>query len=121
MNAPLGWPSQLPPPGTPEWQVRAASWLFDLCPGEYRAYELLRRHPVVLARMARAHINAAIVAAREGWTSARVELKEVVDPATVDGAISMYEREGARLSALLREVSLVEAALADHAARQRRA
>jgi hypothetical protein len=121
MSAPVGWPSQLPPPGSSEWQERASAWLFDLCPGEYRSYELLRRHPVILARLAHAHINAAIVAAREGWTRARVELKELVDPATVDGAISMYEREGARLAALLREVSLVETALADHASRQPRA
>lgn len=86
-------------------------WLFDLCPSEYRSYEVLRRHPVVLASMAKAQVQAALSAARDGWSTARVQWRDL-EPATRDAVLSMYEREGARLTAVLREVTLVERALA---------
>lgn len=109
-QVPAGWPHQVPPPGSPDWQRKATNWLFDLCPGEYRAYEVLRRHPQVLAKMARVQVEVAIEAARDGWAGARVEWRDL-EPATRDAVISMYEREGARLASLLREVRLVERAL----------
>jgi len=112
-SAPVGWPEVIPPPGAPEWQRRAVAWLFDLCPGEYRRYDVLRRHPVLLARLAVAQVEASIEAARSGWSGIRVELRDQIEPSVIEAAISMYEREGARLSALVREVRLVEAALAE--------
>jgi hypothetical protein len=85
--------------------------LFDLCPPDYRAYEVLRRHPVVLARVAHHHVQGAIAAARTGLSTARQDLSDVADVPTVEAAVSMYEREGARLMALARSLALVEQAL----------
>ena len=111
-SVPAGWPQQVPPPGSPDWERKATNWLFDFCPGDYRSYDVLRRHPQVLARMAKVQVEASIAAARDGWAAARVEWRGL-EPATRDAVIAMYEKEGARLSAVLREVTLVERALSD--------
>ncbi len=108
---PPGWPEQVLPPGAADWERSAVGWLLDLCPGDYRAYEVLRRHPVVLARFAAHHVSGAIEAARRGLALARTELRDVVPPEAVGAAITAYEREGARLLATAREVGLVEEAL----------
>ena len=108
---PPGWPEEVRPPGTPGWERSAAAWLFDLCPPDYRAHDVLRRHPVVLARFAVHHVQAGIEAARQGLGTARAELRDVVDPETVAAAVAAYEREGARLVAASRAVGLVEEAL----------
>jgi hypothetical protein len=99
------------PPGAPDWERSASGWLLDLCPGDYRAYEVLRRHPVVLARFAAHHVAGAIDAARRGTAAARTELRDVASPEVLAAAISAYEREGARLLATARAVGLVEEAL----------
>jgi hypothetical protein len=108
---PPGWPADVRPPGTHQWERSATAWLFDLCPPDYRAYDVLRRHPVVLARVAHHHVQGGIAAARTGLSTARQDLSDVVDVATVEGAVAMYEREGARLMAIARSLALVEAAL----------
>lgn len=108
---PPGWPAAVRPPGTPGWEKSAAAWMFDLCPPDYRAHEVLRRHPVVLARMAHHHVQAGIAAARTGLSTARQDLSDVVDVGTVEAAVAAYEREGARLMALARSLDLVEQAL----------
>ena len=108
---PPGWPAEVPPPGAPGWERRAVAWLFDLFPPDYRAHEVLRRHPVVLARFAAHHVDAGIEAARRGLAAGRVELREVVPPEAVAAALAAYEREGARLIAARRAVHLVEQAL----------
>ncbi len=87
------------------------SWLFDLCPPDYRAHEVLRRHPVVLARFASHHVRAGVEAARSGLATVRQELRDVVDAETVTAAVAAYEREGARLVTTARAVGLVEEAL----------
>lgn len=86
-------------------------WLFDVCPPEYRAHDVLRRHPVVLARLAAHHVEGAITAARQGLAAVRTELRDVVPPDVVDATVAVYERESARLLATRREVGLVERAL----------
>jgi hypothetical protein len=108
---PPGWPAEVAPPGTPGWERSATGWLFDLCPPDYRAHEVLRRHPVVLARFAVHHVQAGIEAARQGLGTARADLRDVADPETVAAAVAAYEREGARLMAAARAVDLVEQAL----------
>lgn len=108
---PPGWPEQVQPPGSPDWERTATGWLLDLCPPDYRAYEVLRRHPVVLARFAAHHVQAGIEAARRGLGTAREELRDVADAQTVAAAVAAYEREGARLLATARAVLLVEEAL----------
>jgi hypothetical protein len=108
---PPGWPAEVLPPNTPGWERSATGWLFDLCPPDYRAHEVLRRHPVVLARFAVHHVHAGIEAARQGLGTARADLRDVADPETVAAAVAAYEREGARLMAAARAVDLVEQAL----------
>ena len=108
---PPGWPEEVRPPGTMDWERTATAWLFDLCPPDYRMHEVLRRHPVVLARFAHHHVRAGVDAARAGWSTARDELRNLVDPETVAAALAAYEREGARLVRTQRAVALVEQAL----------
>ncbi len=86
-------------------------WLLDLCPGDYRGYDVLRKHPAVLARFAAHHVDAAIEAARRGLALSRTELRDVVPASAIDAALQAYEREGARLLGVRRGVALVEAAL----------
>ena len=111
LPVPPGWPEPVRPAGAPDWERTAVGWLFDLCPPDYRAYGVLRAHPVVLARFAREHVAAGIEAARRGLATARVDLREVAGPETVAAAVAAYEREGARLLAVHRSVTLVEEAL----------
>jgi hypothetical protein len=108
---PPGWPLAVPPPDAPGWVRGAVAWLFDLCPADYRAYEVLRRHPVVLARVAYGHAEAAEEACRRGLALARGDLSEVAAPAVVEAALSMYEREVGRLGQAARSVLLVEESL----------
>jgi len=110
-HTPVGWPAEVPPPGTAGFSRRAVGWLFDLCPADYRAYEVLRAHPVLLARFAAGHVASAIDAARRGLATVRADLRGVVPPEAVDAAIAAYEREGARLQRIARSVDLVERAL----------
>jgi hypothetical protein len=111
LPVPPGWPAEVRPPGAPGWERTAVSWLLDLCPPEYRAYDVLRAHPVVLARFARQHVQAGVEAARRGLATARAELRDLVTPETVAAAVAAYEREGARLAGVTRAVTLVDEAL----------
>jgi len=111
VSLPPGWPAAVRPPGTHDWERTATAWLFDLCPPDYRAHEVLRRHPVVLARVAHHHVQGAITAAQSGWSTARQDLSDVADVTTIEATIAMYEREGARLVAVGRSLALVEQAL----------
>jgi hypothetical protein len=108
---PPGWPEQVRPPLSPEWERSAVAWLFDLCPPDYRAHDVLRRYPVVLARLAREHCLAGVDAARKGLATVRADLASVVPPEAVEATISAYEREGARLARAASAVALVEDAL----------
>lgn len=108
---PPGWPAQVPPPGAPGWRRAATAWLFDLCPPDYRAHDVLRRHPVVLARFAADHVDAGVDVARRGLATVRADLADLVPVEAVEAAVLAYEREGARLAAVSRSVGLVEQAL----------
>jgi hypothetical protein len=108
---PPGWPPAVRPPGAPEWERSAVGWLFDQCPGDYRSYDVLRAHPVVLARFTAHALAAALDASRRGLSTARTELRDAVPPHVVEAAVQAYEREGARLLAVQRAVALVEDAL----------
>ena len=99
------------PPGAPWWEDTAVGWLLDQCPPDYRMYAGLRRHPVVLARFAAWHAEACIQAAQRGIAEARTSLRDVLPTESVEGAVAMWEREGARLLRIKRAVGLVEEAL----------
>ena len=109
--APPGWPARVRPPGAPDWESTATSWLLDISPPEYRSYPVLRRHPVVLARFAALHVEAGQAAVRRGLSEARGVLRDVADPDTVEAALLTWQAEEARLLAERRAVQLVEEAL----------
>lgn len=109
--APPGWPSQVRAPDAPDWEVTAAAWLLDHCPPDYRRYPGLRRHVVVLARMAVLHVEAGQAACRRGLSEARAVFGEVASDEVVDAAIQTLQLEQSRLLAVRREVGLVEEAL----------
>ena len=110
---PPGWPGSVRPPGSPGWLKSAEAYLLDACPSEYRGYEVLRRHPVVLARLAHGHVEAQLAATRESAGHARAELAEFVDPSTATRTVEVLLAEEARLARVLRGVHLVEEALRD--------
>ncbi|MFI6588363.1 hypothetical protein [Embleya sp. NPDC050493] len=87
------------------------AWLFDLCPPGYRGHDVLRKHPLILARMARQHVSAALAAARHGYGTARAEIGPTLPAAEVDAMLHVYEYEGSRAAATDRAVRLVEDAL----------
>lgn len=109
--APPGWPPDVPPPGVPGWERKAIGFLFDQCPPDFRGYELLRRQPVVLARVAAEQVASAVAACRRGLGTIRADLRDVVSPEVIDETIALYEREVERLSRVERAVRLVETAL----------
>jgi hypothetical protein len=110
-TVPPGWPEQVRPPGAPDWERTAVAWLFDLVPHDYRAHEVLRRYPVLLARFARDHVAAGLEAARAGWRTVRVDLSDQLPADAMEAAVTAYEREGARLAAAARGIEVVAAAL----------
>ena len=109
--APPGWPSAVRPPDAPDWERTAVNWLFDISPPEYRAYQALRRHVVVLARFAVLHVEAQQAACRRGLSEARADLRDVADLGTVEVAVATWQAEEARLLGVRRAVGLVEEAL----------
>ncbi|WP_084964534.1 hypothetical protein [Thermoactinospora rubra] len=111
MYLPPEWPPEVRPPSVPEWEISAVAWLLDAVPPDYRAYEVLRRHPLALARMALHHVESAVRAARAGYRSAAVELKGHLPPHAVEAVLDVYREEGPRLVRLARSIGVVERAL----------
>jgi len=109
--APPGWPREVRPPETPDWEATATNWLLDLCPPDYRRYAGLRRHVVVLARFAVLHVEANQAACRRGLSEARADLGKVAELWVVEAAVQTFQLEQARLLAVRRAVGLVEEAL----------
>ena len=108
---PSGWPAEVRPPFTADWERSAVAWLFDQCPHDYRGYDVLRRQPLVLARFAATALDAAIAAADQGLRTVRVELRDRVPPDVVEAAAATYEQERHRLRGARLAVDLVEKAL----------
>jgi hypothetical protein len=110
-SVPPHWPRSVRPPGSSDWEDSAVAWLLDQVPGEYRAYDVLRRHPALLSRFAAGHVEACLHSARQGWRSLRQEVGRDLPPDVVEAAMTAYEQEGARLRELARAVAAVDAAL----------
>lgn len=108
---PPGWPAEVRPPGTPEWERSATAWLFDQCPPDHRGYAVLRNHPRVLALFAAAAVAGAEQAVDDGLRRVRAELRDQVPPEVVEAAAAAYEQERHRLRAARRGVEVVAAAL----------
>jgi hypothetical protein len=94
-----------------EWERSAIAWLFDVCPPDYRAHDVLRKHPIVLSRFAAQHVAAAVQAARDGLRTVRAELSGLVTPEVIEAAIAAYEREGRRLVTAGKQIEMVAGAL----------
>lgn len=116
---PPGWPKGLPPPGTDAFSDRVVSWLLDLAPPEFRAHEVFRKHPQVLAWAVQHYVNAALDASRVAYASARADLAGAVAPEAVMETLRALEFEGVRLASTQRQVALVSDALAGAAWRPR--
>jgi hypothetical protein len=108
---PPWWPAEVPPPGVPEWERTAVGWLLDQVPGEWRAYQVLRRHPPLLARLAAGQAAASLEAARDGWRTLRRDFGRRLPPEVVEAAMAAYEQQGVRLRELGRQVDAVREAL----------
>jgi hypothetical protein len=111
-GTPPGWPAEIPPPDAPDWERRAAGWLLDLCPPEFRGYDVLARQPRLLAYLAGHQVDAAIAGTRSALASVRADLRGVLPPPSMGEALDVLERELARLEGARRSVDLVEEALA---------
>ncbi|MFI6395364.1 hypothetical protein ACIBHY_46610 [Nonomuraea sp. NPDC050547] len=111
MYVPPEWPAEVRPPSVPDWETSAVAWLLDAVPPDYRAHEVLRRHPIALARMAAHHVDSAIEAARAGYRGAAVDLKGHLPPHAVEAVLDVYREEGPRLVRLSRAIDAVERAL----------
>jgi hypothetical protein len=111
---PPGWPGEVLPPGAPDWEQSAQAWLLDQCPPEYRGYQVLRRHPLVLAWLARRHAEASWWAMAVALGGARADLAGVVEIGVVEAAIGAVEKEQVRLVATGRAISLVHESLLGH-------
>jgi len=108
---PPGWPERVRPPGAPDWEVTAVEFLLDCCPADYRRFQLLRRHPVVLARFAAVFVEAQVQAGQDGLGGVRVGLADFVAPEVVTDAVEVWSQQQATLVRVRREVSMVEEAL----------
>lgn len=85
---PHGWRPEVNPPGIPDWETTASAWLLDLVP-EYRQ-AAVRRHPVILAFIARHVIGNAVEGARQGYRATRTELGDLVPPHAIDAALRAW-------------------------------
>jgi hypothetical protein len=95
---PPGWPPEVNPPGTPDWETMAAAWRWPVVP-EHRQHAAVRRHPVILAFIAR-HVTAgAVEGARQGYRATRSELGDLVPPHAIDAALRAWRAEGECLAA----------------------
>lgn len=112
-SAPAGWPSQVPPPGAPDWQIDAVAFLFDRCPPDVQRHPVLRRHPVVLAHFARRFVAAEVEAVDAGIAEVRTHLAGVVSEPAIAASIEAWQTEAARLARARRAVGLIEDAVRD--------
>lgn len=111
-SVPPWWPDGVARPDAPEWERGAVEWLLDQVPGEWRAHAVLRRHPVLLARLAAGQAAASLEATRDGWRTLRRDVGRELEPEVVEAAMAAYEQQGVRLRELVRQVDAVREALA---------
>jgi hypothetical protein len=99
------------PPGSPDFERTAVSWLLDVVPPDYRLHGVLVRHPIALAALARHHLAACVEGARAGYRSARAELGKDLPPTGLTAVLAAYQAEGRRLVTTAQAVDLVGRAL----------
>ena len=87
------------------------AYLLDCCPPDFRAYRVLRNHPVVLARFAARFVDGQQRTIREGLAEIRTSLKDEVPSEVIEEAAQAWLTEDARLARAKRGVQLIEHAL----------
>jgi len=110
-HVPPGWPGVVPPPGEPDWEQAASAWLLDLCPADFRAHRVLRRHPLALAWLAYQQVGAQRQGLARGLSKLRTDLSGDLPPPAVEELIEAVEHEQARLMAAHRGVELLARAM----------
>lgn len=109
-RVPPGWPEQVRPPGSPDWQRSAVSWLLDQCPADYRGYPVLSRHPAALVHLAARHVEAQLHGNRQALAGVRSRLRDL-PPGALAEVVEVLEVEQIRLQAATRGLTLVGQAL----------
>ncbi len=110
-HVPPGWPAPVHPPGTEGFERTASAWLLDLSPPEYRAHEVLVRHPLLLAVLAGHHVAAQVQGQRRAVATLRTDLGGVLGPGVLQRALDALDAEQVRLLAAVRGVALLEESL----------
>lgn len=108
---PPGWPDRVRPPGAPDWETTAIAFLLDCCPADFRAYSVLRNHPVVLARFAAQFVEGQYHSTQEGLAGVRISLMDYVSAQVIESAAQAWLEQSAQLVRVRRAVALVEEAL----------
>jgi hypothetical protein len=111
VNVPAGWPEAVAPPGVDGWEASATEWLLGLVPDLRTGPAAARRHPVILAAIARHVLTGAADGARDGYRTARTELGEAVPPHVIDAALTAYRDLGRQMVRDAKAAGLVERAL----------
>ncbi|NLT54171.1 MAG: hypothetical protein GXX79_06295 [Actinomycetales bacterium] len=110
-GTPPDWPAEVRPPGAPDWVRSAVVWLLDLCPADYRRYQVLNRHAVALAWIAVQHTRAAMEGNRRALSTMRVDLGGALEPHVLEQMLEVLRRERDRLAAAHRGAWAVGRAL----------
>lgn len=108
---PPGWPGEVRPPGTADFERTALAWLYDHCPPDLRGYPVLARRPVALAWIVERHQAAAAGALREGLATVRAELGELLGEPALTEVLGVFPREAERAEAAARSARLIGQAL----------
>lgn len=114
---PAGWPDDLPPAGS-GFDEKVTGWLLDRLPPQYRTSSV-RHQPQVLAMAAVAHAESTLQGTREVYRNLRSQLREELEAYQIDQALEALEALAADLTRTVREVRLVQQALAGHEWRPR--
>ena len=74
-------------------------------------HPVVRRHPVILALIARHTLEGAVVGARGGYRTFRTELETAVPPHAIAEALDAYRDEGRKLAKDAKAAAMIERAL----------
>jgi hypothetical protein len=110
-QVPPGWPDGVQPPGSPGFERTAVRWLLEVVPPDYRQHDVLLRHPIALAALARHHVDACVEGARAAYRTTRAELGKDLPPDGLTAVLAAYQAEGRRLVTTAGAVELVSRAL----------
>lgn len=107
---PAGWPSDVPPPGSPEFAERVVGWLLDQSPSCLRTSSL-RSRPRALAAAVDRIIEGEIEGLRRAYATTRTDVRGTVDEPATEDILTALEAAGAALLHTRRQVQAVLLAL----------